>query len=510
MSTEKELSVIRFKRDGVCDVNAEVTLEDYKTEIKRILCCKETLSAPSKYTSKNGIELEGNVRYRLLYVGTDNRLYSTEHSEEYEISCSADGDGKGDNIRDLTAVWSDGVSVRLLSPRKFSLKNKICSRSAINCSPEKEECVTERFIPTECESLTSRITTADTVSIGGDIIELCDEYIPRSDTERVIFSDCSIFISDVHADDGRITARGELVAEILACDEEGFEMPHTVRRKIPFTQETEHPDVRKGCRINALGTCTELKVTPEDSRVLINAYCSLEYTVACMSEERVCTDAFSPERTLKLTEGKLRFFGSVSPQNGNLSISTSIPLSELGIAPSRMALTACGTAYVTDFTVNSESGKGAILGECKFSAVFLDDTSDIPEYEAKDISVPFRYEFPFDTCGAPALYCHSPSLSRISLRSDGEKAALDCELSLSFIAVCENEISVISDITQGDARVTDESCIRILYPQKGETLWSLAKSTSTKVKRMCEINGLSLEGQTSMTQSLENCKFIII
>ena len=120
MSTEKELSVIRFKRDGVCDVNAEVTLEDYKTEIKRILCCKETLSAPSKYTSKSGIELEGNVRYRLLYVGTDNRLYSTEHSEEYEISCSADGDGKGDNIRDLTAVWSDGVSVRLLSPRKFS------------------------------------------------------------------------------------------------------------------------------------------------------------------------------------------------------------------------------------------------------------------------------------------------------------------------------------------------------------------------------------------------------
>ena len=57
MSTEKELSVIRFKRDGVCDVNAEVTLEDYKTEIKRILCCKETLSAPSKYTSKSVIEL---------------------------------------------------------------------------------------------------------------------------------------------------------------------------------------------------------------------------------------------------------------------------------------------------------------------------------------------------------------------------------------------------------------------------------------------------------------------
>ena len=57
MSTEKELSVIRFKRDGVCDVNAEVTLEDYKTEIKRILCCKETLSAPSKYTSNSGLEL---------------------------------------------------------------------------------------------------------------------------------------------------------------------------------------------------------------------------------------------------------------------------------------------------------------------------------------------------------------------------------------------------------------------------------------------------------------------
>lgn len=510
MATEKDLSVIRFKKDGVCDINTEITLEDYKTDIKKILSCKESVSAPSRYTSKNGIELEGSVSYRVLYLGTDNRLYSTTFSEDYGISCKAESEITGDNIRDLTAVWSEGTSVRLLSPRKFAIRNKISSRSALASSMEKEDCVTERFIPSECESQTSLVSASEPVSIGGDIIELCDEYIPRNDTERIISSDCSLFISDVHADDGKISVRGELIIDILACDDSGFEMPYTIRRKLPFSQEAEHPDAQKGCRASASGVCTELKIQPEDSRVLINAYCTLDYTVSCVTEEHVCTDTFSPSSVLKLTESKLKYFSSVSPSNGNISISTALPLSDVGVSPSRGALTACGTAYVTEFTVNEENGKGTIVGECRFSAIFYDDTNEVPEYEAKEIPVPFKYEFPYDACGSSALYSSNPSLSRITLRSDGEKVALDCELSLNFTAVCENEINVISDITAGEKRTHDSSCIRILYPQSGETLWSLAKSTSSRIKHVCEINGLPFDGQSASVQSLESCKFIII
>ena len=510
MATEKELSVIRFKKDGVCDINTEITLEDYKTDIKKLLWCKETVMTPSKFASKNGIELEGNVGYKVLYLGTDNRLYSTSFAEEYEISRKADSDTAGDNVNDLSAVWSEGASVRLLSPRKFSLRNKICSHSALTSSIEKEDCVTERFIPSECESQKHLLSTAGAISIGGEPIELADEYIPKSDTERIISSDCSLFISDVRADEGRISVRGELTVDILACDDDGFEMPYAIRRKLPFSQETEHPDVKKGCRISASGVCTELKVTPEDSRVLISAYCTLDYTVSCFAEESVCTDTFSPTSVLKLTENTLRYFGSAVPSNGSISISTSLPLSEVGASPSCNALTACGTAYVTEFSTNAESGKGIIFGECKFRVIFFDDTSEIPEYDAKDVAVPFRYEFPYDTCGEADLYCSNPTTSRITVRSDGEKLALDCELSLVFVAACECEIRVISDITAGEKKTRDGSCIRILYPQSGETLWSLAKSTSSRVKHICEVNGLPQNVPPSSEQSLASFRFIIV
>ncbi len=207
MANEKDLSVIRFKKEGSHDISSEVTLEDYKTEIKRILYCKEKVSAPSKYTSKDGIELEGTVCYRILYLGADNRLYSTECSEEYTLSGSYDGEALGDDIHDLTAIWSEGVTARLLSPRRFSLRNRICFRTALTSPMEKEDCVTEEFIPTECEFLASREECANASTLGGDIIELCDEYIPRSDTERIISSDSTVFISDVHSDDGKASVR---------------------------------------------------------------------------------------------------------------------------------------------------------------------------------------------------------------------------------------------------------------------------------------------------------------
>lgn len=510
MSTEKELSVIRFKREGVCDVSAEVTLEDYRTDVKRILSCRETVLSPSKYISKGEIELEGSVCYRIIYLGTDNRLYGVEHSEDYSIVCKADGESTANGVRDITAVWSEGVSARLLSPRKFAIRNRICSKSAVTGTAEKEDCVTERFVPSSCESMTKQITAYDSISLGGEVIELCDEYIPRSDGERIISADCSLFVSDVHAEDGRLVVRGELTVDILACNDEGFELPYTVRRKLPFTQETEHIDITKGAKVNASGFCTGLKVVPEDARVLITAYCTLEYTLSYANEEFVCTDAFSPTSKLKLTEGRLGYFGTVLPQNGNLSISASPQLSELGVAPTRTAIVATGGAYVTDLAVNRDNGKGTIIGECRFSAVFGDDSGESVEFEAKDIIVPFRYEFPFDICGEPSLYCQSPTLSRISLRSDGEKAAVDCELALSFVAVCECEEGVITDISIGEALERDASSVRILYPQSGETLWSLAKSTSTRVCKLCETNGIQYDSRTSKVQTLDGRRFIII
>ena len=510
MANEKDLSVIRLKKECSYDVNSEVTLEDYKTDVKRILYCKENVFAPSKYTSKDGIELEGTVCYRILYLGTDNRLYSTECTEEYTLNGKCDGEMAGEDVCDLTAVWSDGVTVRLLSPRKFSLKNKICSRSVLTSRHEKEDCVTEEFIPSECEFRASKALCATATTFGGDVLELCDEYIPRSDTERIICSDATVFISDVHSDDGKVSLRGELIVDVLACDDTGYEMPYVIRRKIPFTQETEHSDIRKGAKISASGSCSELKIQPEEARVLINAYCTVEYCVIATSEESICTDAFSPLHALKLTNNKIKYVGSAYSSNGNISISTSKPLSEIGVSPSSSVLTAVGVASVSDLSVNRESGKCAVWGECRFKVIFFDDAGEEAEYEAKEISVPFRYEFAYEADGEPSLYCSDASLSRTSVRSDGEKVALDSELSLAFTVASEIEKDVISDITVGEKKPAEDACIRIIYPQNGETLWSIAKKTSARISHICEANGICREDNAQDTTSVTSCRFVII
>ena len=72
------------------EVTAEVSLPDYRPEIKRLIRVTATISPPARYVGAASTELSGNVDFCILYTGNDGALYSTTHASEYRITIPVD------------------------------------------------------------------------------------------------------------------------------------------------------------------------------------------------------------------------------------------------------------------------------------------------------------------------------------------------------------------------------------------------------------------------------------
>ena len=79
MNHMEEMMAPRFTMP-LCDrtvnteINGEYTLPDYQPEIRRLLNVGLTVLPPAKYVGAGGVELNGTVEYRVLYVGGDGGL----------------------------------------------------------------------------------------------------------------------------------------------------------------------------------------------------------------------------------------------------------------------------------------------------------------------------------------------------------------------------------------------------------------------------------------------------
>lgn len=516
MAYENELMLMRYRKEGVCELNEEFTLSDYQTDIRRVLRWNETVLPPSKYIGPDGTDLGGTVNYNILYLGTDNKLYSAAFVGDYGITMRTDDTLVIDEQSDLCFVRAEGITARQLSPRKLSLRGRICAELFAFGNAEKSECMTERFIPDGYEALTDKVQYMNIARTGGEVLELEDEYISELgiDSERVILSEGKVFISEVICSDGNVTVRGELIADILSCNDNGEEIPHLTRRKIPFSKEMECPQSTRDSLAFANGICTEINAQPEESRIAIKAYCLLESTILSSNEETVCLDMYSPQTRISAKENTFRTASPVLCGNGNLSVNGAFNGSDLGLSGSERIICAFGNASAEKLSFAESNGRAVLTGNCRFRIVTVDDTEDIPETDVKEATLPFRYEFngkaeiPKDPDSLH--YSADVKLSRVSARFDGERAGIDAELSVALIAFAEEEHTAVCDAVSGEALIKESNALRIIYPQSGDTLWKIAKETNSKISALCAANGISLPEKASDSRSLECCKYIII
>ena len=487
------------ERTQPVEVTAEITLPDYRSEISRLLWVRPTVLPPTRFMGGGRAELSGAIRYDILYVGSDGRLYDAATEEGYAFSVPTDASGGAQEL--LAEVEPEAVISRVAGPRKLSVRCRM--RAAVRSFAEKElapavrggkDSAPERL----CEVASAlRYLQAHPVhcKVGGTI-----GLDPSAGEVRALSPHGELFLQDVSATDTGILCRGEVLLTLLICKEEtGAGEPVAISHRFPFEQEIPTEGISPDCRARAMGKVGEIRMTVEQDRIDVEMEASVWGEAQAEEDVILCRDMYLPGHAAdrQFCEEQLQVKGVCG--NRNFSVSGEKPLEELSLSSDILPVCTVADAEITDR--RTEGDKTLLSGEvhchtlCRFGA----------EYGVAEFSVPFRTALE-GVCNAVDVQASVPRCSVSVLRG---ALHADAEVALAISASgCSTE-RVLAQVGFSAAPPLQRADMELFYPANGDTLWDVARRYGVPSGDLAAANGLASDSPGD-ADSLLGVKYLLI
>ena len=480
-------------------------------------------------SSQNGSAASGRI------------VVETLHAVHFAAEYSGCVDLPGEDGRTLTeqlVVEPElaDCSVRLLNPRKLSIRSSVSTRvevfASVPCEPVVSggtagDLLRVRQLMETRQSLVSRVLTASHEQLSAklepdpsepaiDGIVTCDAEFHFTETTRRDASPSELFL------------RGEARVDIIykARDEEQSSPCYrSLVRKIPINltltcEEAEHLASNDTLRAFAEGVLTEL-----DASVAENAYgerrvieLDLDYDVIlhlCSNRGATLTlDIYSTEKEMALETEQLRVSRVTGSASTNFSVSESVPLDGQLLENKRSSESDSSERSSFDRSAAGErsSSEKALSGEIlpldpraevKIASakvvrgrVQLSGTAEIScimkcadGFRSGEFSVPVKCEIAVgETPPEPKFVCEAKAAD-IRARVERDRAAFDFEVTMNLILFEETTVERVRGAKLTVPREkTENPGVLLSYPSKGETLWQIAKRYATTSEAILAMN----------------------
>ncbi len=494
------------QKQTLTELSHEFTLPDYLPEIKRLLRVHATPLPADTYLSAVGAECGGSMDYAILYAAADGSLSCFHQTGDYRFSVTCEPPSDVEAAEGLLCEvqsLAEQVTGRVLAPRRLAIRCRLRSTvdlfgtrllgASLPDSPDMER------LFGECECARRFFGRSEAIRLADEI--LCD---PADAALRVIHAEAVPFVTDATCGSGNVSLRGEVCLRLLASRDDAPEQaPFSLLRRIPFSASVMVDGAEVNCEACGFGVCSDLTVTVEEGRILCDL--SLSLSARAIRNERVAflRDAYSTTRTSETAYATPSFPISLGALNGNLSLNATYPFDEIGIPRGATVVDAVGEATATD--VEADRGKYYILGNGRIQLLLLSEG----EYSTHELVLPFRFE----TDGAeqaPSEWAITCDLVSCKARFDGERLGLDAELALSATLTATASAQMLSEMAFGSELSPSTAAFTICYPQKNDTLWSVAKRYRCPISHLVACNELASAPASDSPESLAGVRFLMV
>ena len=133
MENKSNLEFTRRERlgDVYTDTGTEYSLPDYLGDIRRILFTKADVLPSGKFESGESAEFSGIVNYSVLYVDAENKMSEASFSSDYDFAVKCGGRSV---VGCSAKTGVSGFSLKLIGPRKISVKAALTSSVELSCA----------------------------------------------------------------------------------------------------------------------------------------------------------------------------------------------------------------------------------------------------------------------------------------------------------------------------------------------------------------------------------------
>jgi len=293
----------------------------------------------------------------------------------------------------------------------------------------------------------------------------------------VLGVDCSASVRDVYVDDGKVTIKGIVSANVITVKSgETTTMMNTIHEfdfsKVVHLTELTAEDIVYGAVVVAGVTIrAENKGTPQ-LNIEVDLVFNGHMVVAKQIEHVV--DAFSSDFALSFSSASAEHVNALPQTNAVVDVEGNMTMQANSAYIARVLSTK--SARITGVNIGVTDGKVSIEGVMAASIVYECEEKQIHSHVAE---VPFSTTIRVE--GANNSFNIQAMVSVVSCYVKGRRGKelmVDAKLGVSISATETQTCELTTDIAQGDAKVRDDSAIVIYMVEAGETLWDVAKRIS--------------------------------
>lgn len=477
------------------EVAEEFILPDLFPDIKKIIRADARPRIDGKYISQGKIEYDGEVTSRLLFIDEKNQLhavnFTSTFSDSVEIPTVTD-----ECITNLVPT-PESLSCRTVNPRRVSVRLRIDTEITVRCMrsfvPElsgdhgKTEVLSEErsVIKLVCGGENGLTCAADLEADGA---------LPQ--IGEVIACDVDMSFYECKGSDGRVLCRGDMpITVFYSSPTDDGEIYTVLFRKLPLAQVVAADGVDESFECTARGSVENVTVNVSENgfgeRRIIELDVTYRIALNCIgnSSVTVTKDIYSCDRMAKVESETVTLNRFIRNYSTNFSVNHIAEAAELGINEEESVLAIFARPHTETVTLESSNKRLIVDGIC-YTGAILQNPSGL---NCADYTVPFHIEleasgitdeFNF-TCDAVCMSARG--------RLDGGKLYTDIELQLNISILSTEQLEIVRKV-DFDAIPQEKEFgarIRLFYPTKNESLWSIGKEFGISCDTLKEYNQIS-------------------
>ncbi len=505
------------RADVYMESTAEYTLPDYNGDIRKLLFTEAEVRPAGKFAGDGEVEFSGIVVYNIIYSDNDGKLSSTSFTSDYEHTVKCSAESYADAFCD-TRVANFGV--RLVGPRKISAKASVvgsvtlCERDAIEVEgsaftgdSDVEVLEQTAMIRNTSASQTVEREYAETVATLDGAI---------ADEVQVIYSGADVDLDDVDVEDGAVKIEGELT--LYAVIRNGSEPAYLARREIEIEEILPYEGVNEDMRLIPEAVVVSLKdsvnATENGSEVVLSAI--VEYSVRGERNTPVSivSDAYMQTCVTENTYEDFCYSEFADFASAETELCGDMDRDSVEAAGLREVV--CFSAVPKVEGVSCSDDTVAVSGEIRFSGVVsaMSDDGAI-SYHGVKFSTPFTENVKL-SCQTNEKMRVEPKIALTDVRGslDASKVYGSCKMTVSVLATEERSARALASCNAREDLPFEKHPARVTvyYPDKSETLFSVAKKFHTTPAKVSADNSLTADVSTGggAEVSLAGVKRLII
>lgn len=416
------------------------------------------------------IKISGRVSLKLIYLDSEGKLNSFDYISDFSEDISDDA-----VVADMPCLVRAAVvdSVSSISGSEIKVQ------TVVELTPMVVEVNTADVLEESEGALVLRqeqdyqkyIATVD------EEFEVSDEYACGVKVDDVLFYDSKVLACSVDNSDGKMTMSGQLEVCII-YSAEGAQTTKNIN--LPFAQEL-------ATRGDNLAACVNARI--KDSRLIIEGdgsdntfkmiICVGIQGFVMQSEKTLAIiDLYSPTNSIRLSADKIAF----DRQNGmmrfeeRISGSVAVDAQDDGIR----SIISCVVSQ--NALSNLVAMQDAILAEgiLNTSVIYVGESDAV---KCMQVELPYSLQFDKEGVSPDDILCGSAIATDCShkIKRDRE-VELTANIALSVCAKTPIENVVIKSVEEGEALPINNSAISVYIPDKGESIWQVAKTLGMSIE----------------------------